>query len=265
MQDGAQDVVTVHMQGHIAIVTINRPDKLNALNQDHYHQLGNIFRELERAADITMTVLTGTGRFFSASHGTDVRRHMSSTFFSNLDLTQIFNNFSKILIVALNGPVVGFPAALIAQADFIFAAPHTYLLTPFSSLGIAAEGAASRSFVRRLGVSKANEALIMSKRISCEELVASGFVNEVIHAPSGQPDDSTGFLEQVLGRVHKLFTPVGTQSGLLSMKKLICESDRRLDSQQNCDEVFAGLEMVTTGVPEQQMRAIGEGRRKHKL
>ncbi|OJJ65865.1 hypothetical protein ASPBRDRAFT_60214 [Aspergillus brasiliensis CBS 101740] len=259
----------IHMQGHIAIVTINRPDRLNALNQDHYYQHGNIFRELERTADITMAVLTGTGRFFSAgtdvsstfenmSHGTDVRRHMSSTFFSNLDLTQIFIDFSKILIVALNGPVVGFSAALIAQGDFIFAAPDTYLLTPFSSLGIAAEGAASRSFVRRLGIAKANEALIMSKRISCEELVASGFVNEVIHAPSGQPDDSTGFLEQVLGRVHELFGSVATQSSLLSMKN-------RIDNQQNCDEIFAGLEMVTTGVPEQQMRAIGEGRKKHKL
>lgn len=103
---------------------------------------------------------------------------MSSTYFSNVDLTHTLPNFSKILVVALNGPVVGFPAALIAQAGFIYAAPHTFLLTPFSSLGVPAEGAASRSFVRRLGVSKANEALLMSRRISCEDLVASGFVNE---------------------------------------------------------------------------------------
>ncbi|GLA73736.1 hypothetical protein AtubIFM55763_004668 [Aspergillus tubingensis] len=246
------------------------------MRQDHYFQLGESLRNVDRTPEITITVLTGTGRFFSAgtdvsstsrnmAHGTDIRRNMRSMYFSNLDLTHILVNFSKILIVALNGPVVGFPAALVAHADFIYAAPHTFLLTPFSSLGVAAEGAASRSFVRRLGISKANEALIMSKRIPCEELVANGFVNKVISAPSGKPDDSVGFLERVLEEVQKRFSSIATQSNLLSIKNLIREPERRIDSQQNCDEVFAGLEMVTTGIPGEQMRAIKEGRKRHKL
>ncbi|PYH28358.1 enoyl-CoA hydratase/isomerase family protein [Aspergillus neoniger CBS 115656] len=272
----AQNPITVHLQGHIAVVTISNPEKLNSMRQDHYFQLGESLRNVDRTPEITITVLTGTGRFFSAgtdvsstspnmAHGTDIRRNMRSMYFSNLDLTHILVNFSKILIVALNGPVVGFPAALVAHADFIYAAPHTFLLTPFSLLGVAAEGAASRSFVRRLGISKANEALIMSKRIPCEELVANGFVNKVISAPSGKPDDSVGFLKRVLEEVQKRFSPIATQSNLLSIKNLIREPGRRIDSQQNCDEVFAGLEMVTTGIPGEQMRAIKEGRKRHKL
>lgn len=63
---GAHSPIIVRLQGHIAVVIINRPDKLNSMNQDHYNQLGESHRRLDRTADITITVLTGKGRFFSA-------------------------------------------------------------------------------------------------------------------------------------------------------------------------------------------------------
>ena len=92
---------------------------------------------------------------------------------NNLDVTQAFYTHPKILITALNGPVIGLSAALISLSDFIYATPSTFLLTPFTSLGLVAEGVSSYSLVQRLGISKANEALIMSKRVSCEELERS--------------------------------------------------------------------------------------------
>ena len=75
--------------------------------------------------------------------------------------------------VGLNGPAVGLSAALIGFADFVYCTPSTFLLTPFSSLGLVAEGGASRALAQRLGVSKANEALIMSKKITAEELLSA--------------------------------------------------------------------------------------------
>jgi peroxisomal 3,2-trans-enoyl-CoA isomerase len=62
--------ITVTYQDRTAIITINRADKLNALNHDLYHLLGERFREIEQRDDIYITVLTGTGRFFSAYAGT---------------------------------------------------------------------------------------------------------------------------------------------------------------------------------------------------
>lgn len=59
-------VVTVNYKGHIAIITLNRPAKLNALNSDHYYQLGERLREVDKRDDIVITVLTGKGRYFSA-------------------------------------------------------------------------------------------------------------------------------------------------------------------------------------------------------
>jgi peroxisomal 3,2-trans-enoyl-CoA isomerase len=58
--------ITVTYQDRTAIITINRADKLNALNHDLYYLLGERFREVEQRDDIYITVLTGTGRFFSA-------------------------------------------------------------------------------------------------------------------------------------------------------------------------------------------------------
>lgn len=61
-----EDIITLKYQGRIAIITLNRPSKLNALNQDLYYFLGERLREVEKRDDIFITVLTGTGRFFSA-------------------------------------------------------------------------------------------------------------------------------------------------------------------------------------------------------
>jgi peroxisomal 3,2-trans-enoyl-CoA isomerase len=61
-----EHLITVTYQDRVAIVTLNRPDKLNALNADLYYLLGERLREVDSREDIFITVLTGTGRFFSA-------------------------------------------------------------------------------------------------------------------------------------------------------------------------------------------------------
>lgn len=61
-----EQLITVTYQDRVAIVTLNRPEKLNALNQDLYYLLAERLREIDQREDIFITVLTGTGRFFSA-------------------------------------------------------------------------------------------------------------------------------------------------------------------------------------------------------
>lgn len=184
---------------------------------------------------------------------------------NNVDVTRTFYNHSKILVVALNGPAVGLSAALIAHADFIYAAPHTFILTPFSSLGLVAEGGASRAFVERLGIAKANEALIMSKRITCDELVATGFVNKVISAPSGQKEDSDGFLKKVLEEVDERLGTHLNQTSLLGIKELVRRPEREILDRQNGLEAFAGLERFIAGYPQEEFRKLASGEKKHKL
>jgi peroxisomal 3,2-trans-enoyl-CoA isomerase len=196
----------------------------------------------------------------------DVRRELTRSFVvNNVDVTRTFYNHPKILVVALNGPAVGLSAALIAFADFIYATPHSFLLTPFSSLGLVAEGGSSRAFVERLGISKANEALIMSKRITCGELVATGFVNKVIEAPSKKQDDSAGFLGKVLEEVEERLGAHLSQSSLLKIKELIRRPEREILDRQNGLEAFMGLDRFLSGVPQEEFMKLATGQKKHKL
>lgn len=180
----------------------------------------------------------------NSTHPPRCLRPPSSVAF-NLNITQAFYTHPKILVVGLNGPVVGLSAALVAHADFIYCTPHTFLLTPFSSLGLVAEGGASRALVLRLGPARANEALIMSRRIPADELRAAGFVNAVFDHPVGE---DARFRERVLAEVDERLGPHLSGDSLLGIKKLIRQPEREIMESQNAREVFDGLERFVAGI-----------------
>ena len=192
----------------------------------------------------------------------DVRQYWLKSFVSgNLDITRAFYTHPKILITALNGPVVGLSACLIAFSDFIYATPETFLLTPFTSLGLVAEGGASQAFVQRLGIAKANEALIMSKRITAEEMLQTGFVNRVFDAGK----DEVKFRAQVMAEIEDRLGDHLNADSLLKVKALIRKPERETLDKQNIAEVFGGLERLAAGIPQEEGRKVASGEKRHKL
>ena len=165
---------------------------------------------------------------------------------NNLEITNAFYTHPKILITALNGPVIGLSAALIALSDFIYAMPHAFLLTPFTSLGLVAEGGSSRAFVQRLGISKANEALIMSKRITAEEMLQVGFINKIFDLGK---DEQSKFLDEVLKYIDERLGEHLNSESLLKVKALIRKPERDIMDAQTAAEVFGGLERFAAGIP----------------
>ena len=179
-----------------------------------------------------------------------------------MNTTQAFYTHPKILVIALNGPVIGLSAALTGVADFIYAAPHTYLLTPFSSLGLVSEGGASIGFVQRMGISKANEALIMSKRLTCEELVQCGYVNKVFDT---KPNEQEKFLDLVLKEVDERLGPHLVPDSLTKIKALIRKPYKDALDAQGVAEVYGGIEVFMKGIPQEEFRKIASKEKKHKL
>ncbi|PMD28612.1 ClpP/crotonase [Hyaloscypha hepaticicola] len=265
--------VTLEYKGKIAIITIDNVEKLNALDQDGYYQLASFMREVAEKEEVFVTVLTGKGRFFSAGadvsisrsqpEGTDLARHWLRNFVANnLNITHAFYTHPKILVTALNGPAIGLSAALIAFSDFIYCVPHTFLLTPFSSIGLVAEGGASRAFVQRLGISKANEALIMSKRITAEELLQVGFVNKIFDCGKGEDEK---FRQLVFEEIDNRLGDHLVGDSLTKIKALIRKPDRDVLDAQGVAEVFAGLERFKSGIPQEEFRKLASGEKRHKL
>ncbi|KAF2168156.1 hypothetical protein M409DRAFT_21601 [Zasmidium cellare ATCC 36951] len=268
------DEVKLDIRGRVAIITINQPKKLGALNQDLFFHLSQLMRHVDGRDDVFITVLTGTGRFFSA--GADVsaagqnkgpasdqyKQWLQSFAAYNLNITQAFYSHRKILVAALNGPVVGIAAALVGMSDFVYAAPHTYLLCPFTSLGLVAEGLSSRAMLNRLGPARGHEALLMSKKISCDELVQCGFVNKTFPT---QPNESSKFLELVLEEVDNRLGEHLVSNSLVKIKAMIKAPERDLYDAQGVKEIFGGLEVFMRGIPQEEFRKVASGEKRHKL
>ncbi|RXW24147.1 hypothetical protein EST38_g1728 [Candolleomyces aberdarensis] len=180
----AESTITLQVSDRIATITLNRPKSLNALTPEDYDYLANTLRELDTRDDVLVTLLQGTGRWFCAGTDVKARSTVSGTtgnvrkaFTTNVvnstvDLGQAFYSHRKILVAALNGPVMAF----LGYFDFIYALPNVWLSCPFGFLGIAAEAGASVSFVNRMGLAMAKEVLIWGKKKNAEQLLISGFI-----------------------------------------------------------------------------------------
>lgn len=125
-----------------------------------------------------------------------------------------------------------------------------------------AEGGASRAFVRRLGIAKANEALIMSKRITCDELVQCGYVNKVFDT---KPNEQQKFLDAVIQEVNDRMGDHLNSDSMIKIKALIQKPERDIMDRQGLEEAFGGLERFMAGVPQEEFRKLASGEKKHKL
>ncbi|EXJ68294.1 uncharacterized protein A1O5_08909 [Cladophialophora psammophila CBS 110553] len=275
-----EQIVTLRTSGRVAIITLNNPQKLNAMRQEDTFRLSCLLRQVAAMSEITVTIVTGKGRFFCAGGDVTSRRpgmdddHRKKTheireqtlrsFVANtFDATQSFCAHPKILVVGLNGPVVGLHAGLVGFADFVYAAPHAYLLAPFASLGLVAEGGASVGLVQRLGLPLANEALLTSRRIPCKKLLQCGFVNKVFRGENDS--DSDGFLEQVLREVNEKFGDHLNRESVLRIKSLVQRPVLDRIEAQAVREVADGMQRFVDGAPQVEFKRVAEGRKRHKL
>lgn len=182
-----------------------------------------------------------------------------------LDLAQTFYTHPHILVVAANGPIVGLASALVSHADFIYAAPHTYLLAPFNSIGIVVEGAATSSMVHRMGVGLAKEAMLMARKITLEELRSVGFVNGVFEADaSGR--DAKAFTQKVFteiceGRLGKHLNA----TSMLRTKEVMSRLERVKYDSHAVQELLGGVEAFELGHPQEQFEKMRRGEKRHKL
>ncbi|KAG5655121.1 hypothetical protein KAF25_001894 [Fusarium avenaceum] len=252
-----QSLVRIDYEGNFAVITLNNPSKFNSLTQGLFSRLASLLREADANKDVYVTLLIGEGPFFSA--GADLKDSppsmdeiLSRPYWlpklvnNNLDVARAFYSHSKILVTALNGPVIGLSAALISHSDFIYAVPDAYLLTPFTSLGLVAEGGASVAFVHRMGPGKANEALILGRKIPVNELVQVGFVNHVFK-------DKNNFRTQVLEYLRQTFSSHLVGSSLLGTKALMRRRVVREQDEMAPLETFQGLERFCEGIPQEEM------------
>ena len=114
--------------------------------------------------------------------------------------------------------------------------------------------------MQRLGISRANEALIMSKRITAEEMLQVGFVNRIFSTTGSET-----FLDMVLKEVEERLGDHLNSESLLMVKALIRKPEREMMDGQMVAEVLGGLERFVSGVPQEEFRKLANGEKRHKL
>lgn len=172
----------VETRDHITTVTINRPERLNALHPPANIELGEIFDEFAADDDAWVAIITGAGRGFSA--GNDLRfqaeggkRPQVPRGFGGL--TSRFD-MTKPVIAAVNGVAMGGGFEIALACDLIVAARSAKFALPEPKVGLAALAGGLQRLPRAIGPKRALHMILTGRHVDADEGLALGFVNEVV-------------------------------------------------------------------------------------
>ncbi len=167
--------------GRVRIITLDRPDALNAFNEALYDATTEALIDAAASPDVAVVVVTGTGRAFST--GTDVAEMAARTadpggFVAGTHgfpgmLDQLID-FPKPLLCAVNGMALGIGATLLAYADLVVMSTDARIRCPFTDLAVAPEAASSYLFPMLLGRQDATWLLMSSEWFSAEDCERMG-------------------------------------------------------------------------------------------
>lgn len=179
----ADDTVLVERDAGVAVVTLNRPGKLNALTPEMQHRYVGALRELDGDPGVRTIVVTGAGRGFCS--GADVSRLADSERLKSYApdpslLPTVAHETRKPMVAAINGPVAGIGFALMLACDVRFAGASVRMSTTFSRLGLVAEYGLSWLLPRVVGTGRAIELLMSGRAIGADEAVRIGLVHESV-------------------------------------------------------------------------------------
>ena len=173
----------------IALLTFNRPDRLNALSADMIQSAITALEQYATDSSIGCIVVTGAGRGFCA--GGDVAAMNAGgaatlTFEQRVDrqrashrLSGLLHSIPKVTIAAINGAAAGAGLSIALACDLRIASDKAKLTTAFAKVGFSGDFGITWPLTRLLGEAKAKELLFLSDVLTAEQALAAGLVNDV--------------------------------------------------------------------------------------
>ena len=171
----------------IALICLNRPDVLNALNETMKNELIHVLKETEEDDNIRVMILTGRGRGFCA--GADLHRfmeiqesdkgHKKKTRFGSLDFPRAFIQYPKPIIAAINGPAYGFGFTVTLTCDIRLASERAKFSCAFVRIGVTPEFCSTYFLPKLIGYSKAAELIFTTRPFDAREALEMGAINQV--------------------------------------------------------------------------------------
>lgn len=174
-------------EGSIRLLTLNRPEKLNAINDALSHALKSAIKEATSDDNVSVILLTGAGRAFSA--GADLkeaasngRRPQREALNSAINSTSVYNALiacDKPVIAAVNGYALGAGSAIAVSCDLVLASDDAVFGYPELKHGLAAT-AVSPTLVAQIGRKHATELLLLAENLPAARAAEIGLINRVV-------------------------------------------------------------------------------------
>src|ERR1700756_5463067 len=173
-------LIVVDQVDHVAIVSLNRPAKYNALTQAMYSDLNEVLQSADRDRNIRAVVITGVGTAFSAGNDLSVRDDCQAP------VQRFLRTIAGVkvpVIAAVNGLAVGVGATLLLHCDLVYADPAATFHFPFVDLGLVPEAASTLLLADFVGARRSTEILLTGQKLTSEEAASWGLINEVSTEP----------------------------------------------------------------------------------
>ncbi len=200
-----------------AVVTLNRPDRFNALNHALVADLRDLLEKLEADDDVRAIVLTGAGRAFCAgadlkggpSDAEDVIRRLY------IPLVDVLTEMGTPMIAAINGAAAGAGLSLALHADLRVAATTASFSMSFIKVGLVPDAGATWLLPRLVGATRAAEMALLGRKVTAEQALSWDLVNDLVPANdllwrATSLAAEIASLPASVGRVRRLLRDSGT-------------------------------------------------------
>lgn len=176
--------ITVEIDDYVALIRLNRPDALNALNSELLGELSSALTDADANDKVRCIVITGSEKAFAA--GADIKEMSTKTFVDvyneNLFVapTETISNIRKPIIAAVSGYALGGGAELAMACDFIICADNAKFGQPEINLGVIPGIGGTQRLTRFVGKSKSMDMNLTGRFMDAEEAERSGLVSRVV-------------------------------------------------------------------------------------
>jgi 2-(1,2-epoxy-1,2-dihydrophenyl)acetyl-CoA isomerase len=182
------ETVSVSRSGAAVKLELNRPDSMNALNNQLRVDLLEAVQEIAADDDVRAVLLTGAGRAFSS--GADLRESRERTPEGDPDIYSVLTGhyhpiitcirqMPKPVVAAVNGAAAGIGMSLALACDLVLAAESAYFLLAFVNIGLVPDGGSSLLVPSRIGFARAAELAMLGERLAAPKALDWGLINQV--------------------------------------------------------------------------------------
>jgi 2-(1,2-epoxy-1,2-dihydrophenyl)acetyl-CoA isomerase len=258
------DGLDLQIADGIALLTLNRPERLNALAREHLIGFGELCRRVAGDPEVRVVVITGAGRGFSSGADLGTRSTPAATndagvpvrvIGSRLDFMTPLVRLNKPTIAAVNGIAVGAGLGIALASDIRLCAESGEFLANFADLGLAPTDAVAYLLPRLIGLSAALEMLYTRRRVTAAEALELHLVNKIY------PDHQ--LLEQAMTLARDIASapPVAIQSAKIAVTRMLdrnYEDSLILQEHSHLENLIYGQHDVAEAAQARSEKRSGE-------